>query len=220
MSTAESESLLRFRRALDTLKQEGSAILVVGEVPHGGHRALCDRMLGHGQGEYRRVLVETDAGCSADPHACGPESRVLEYAAGTRSAAAAATTTDGPDLADAFRTVGDLVDALEVAIDEAAAEVDDHTRLRVCVDSLLPLISDTDREQVFRVLHPLCAQLRSAGGMGHCHLPVPGDAEVVRLYRPLFDAVIELRIHDGVMQQRWDLVERDVESEWMDVTYS
>lgn len=219
MSPAESESLLRFRRALDTLKQEGSAILVVGEVPHGGHRALCDQMLGHGQGEYRRVLVETDAGCSAAAHDHGPENRVLTYAAGTRSAAAA-TTTDGPELTDALRSVADLVDALEVAVDEAAAAVDDHTRLRVCVDSLLPLISDSDREQVFRVLHPLCAQLRSVGGMGHCHLPVPGDAEVVRLYRPLFDAVIELRINDGVMQQRWDLVERDVESEWLDVTYS
>lgn len=85
---------------------------------------------------------------------------------------------------------------------------------------MLPLVADGDREQVFRLLHPLCAQLRSGRGMGHCHLPVAGDADVVRVFRPLFDAVVELRVSDGVTQQRWHLLEYDVESEWLDVAFS
>lgn len=218
MSPGDSTSLLRFRRALTALKQEGSAILVVGEVPGGAHQALCDRMLGHGEGEYRRVFVDTDAGCTASAGVDPAERRVLRYAAGTRSASAAATP-DGPEFGVEPRTFEELADDLYDAVHEAAAEVDDRSRLRLCLDSLLPLVADEGQERVFRLLHPLCTELRSLGGMAHCHLPLERDAEPVQLFRPLFDAVIHLRVHDGITQHRWELVDRDLESEWLDVTH-
>lgn len=219
MSPGESTSLLRFRRALTALKQEGSAILVVGEVPRGAHQALCDRMLGHGDGEYRRVSVDTDAGCTAGVGSDVGDRRVFEYTAGTRSASAAAIA-DGQRTGSRPRALDALADDLHDGVHEAAAEIDDRSRLRLCIDSLLPLVSDHGPECVFRLLHPLCTELRSLGGTAHCHLPIEHDAELVRLYRPLFDAVIRLRVHDGIIQHRWKLVDRDVESEWLNVTHA
>ena len=43
--------------------------------------------------------------------------------------------------------------------------------------------------------------------MGHYHLPVAPDAEVIRLIEPLFDAVIQLRVDANGPQQRWKLTD-------------
>lgn len=51
--------------------------------------------------------------------------------------------------------------------------------------------------------------------MGHMHLPVDYDSNIVHLLKPLFDAVVELREKDGEPQQRWHLLESDLRTGWI-----
>jgi hypothetical protein len=112
----------------------------------------------------------------------------------------------------------DLTD-LGIAVSEAITEFEaqgtlDPAELRVCFDSLTPLV-DRDRERLFQFLDLLNGRIRRASGMGHMHLPMDRESELVHLLEPLFDAVIELRVKDNEPQQRWYLPDEDIQSGWI-----
>jgi len=51
--------------------------------------------------------------------------------------------------------------------------------------------------------------------MGHFHYPVARGSDSVRFLEGLFDAVVEIRHHDGTLQQRWEFPDKDVQSTWL-----
>lgn len=213
-----------FTQALASLKRRGSNLLVVGAANGDTHADACSRLLGENHVDRTRVFVSTDGtSAAADREARASGDHVVEYATSTRGAAAAAgTAADGPTLdgPDTTVTVEDLPSlgrAVADAIDEAGSDSLDPAELRVCFDSLRPLLEEHDEQEVFRFLHALTSEVRSVRGMGHYHLPVALDDRTVRTLRPLFDAVVEIRSQGGGAQQRWHLSEADITTDWLDL---
>lgn len=229
MNAGDEQELERFRRRLDELKQRGCAVLVVGETPHEAHRALCRKMLGHGRDDHRAVFVDTGAGCTAHSETGEPAANatsehvdVVSFAGRARSASAAevaqpAGSADPDSGVDSFRALGTR---LERVLGDAMEAASEPAELRVCLDSLLPLVSAFDSRAVFRLLHPAIHDCRSADGMLHAHLPLPPDDGLPALFRPQFDAVIELRMREGFPQQRWHLDDEGIVSEWLWVSHA
>lgn len=89
--------------------------------------------------------------------------------------------------------------------------------LRICFDSLRPLLEEYDEKQVFRFLDLLVNRIRSTSGMGHFHLPLDPDDRLVHTFADIFDAVIELDTQDGQLVQRWDIQDRELTSGWISV---
>ena len=218
-------------RELDALKRRGSNLLVVGSDLPSSHAAVCRDFLGDDASRTRRRLfVVTDSSTPvADrlPELAGAPGadrvRTIRYDVEDRSASAA--TGNGsisPRISETRVTAGEL-DSLGCAVSEAIAAFDEHgdgldpAELRVCFDSLTPLITakDRERERTFRFLHLLTARIRSVRGMGHFHLPGSRTSEHVRLLEPLFDATVELVLRDGSLHQRWHLHDADLTTEWL-----
>lgn len=110
-----------------------------------------------------------------------------------------------------------LDDAIVECIDEFRAVSGDldPAELRVCVDSVVPLVEEHGAEAVFRFLRVLTARVRCDDGMGHFHLPTDVNSDLVRTLAPVFDAVVEVRCRKGYAEQRWHLQEQDVTTRWL-----
>jgi len=204
-----------FSQALADLKRDGCNVLVVGSASEQADRGVCRRLLGDAGEDTRcRLFVFTG---SVDPGKRGSDGT----AAGDKVILQRdADATDGtPNWASAVddRMLSALCREFVAAVDEFAADRDglDPGELRVCVDSLVPLLNDYASENVFRLLHMVTARVREADGMGHFHLPVNRDADAVNLLEPLFDAVVEVRVADGRSEHRWQLLESGVSSDWI-----
>lgn len=130
---------------------------------------------------------------------------------------------DGGSPEAATRLVSGSIVDLGVEIGRTIQEFDDiagdldPAELRVGFDCLTTLLAEYDEATVFRFLHLFTNDVKTASGMAHVRLPKPLDSGVVRLVRPLFDAVIELRLHGNEIQQRWHLRDADVVSSWLPV---
>lgn len=218
-SEQQTTETAAFTRALAALKRRGSNLLVVGATSADTHTAACDRLLGDGHADRTRVFVTTDGNCGAHGEATRTaDDHVVQYATTTRGAAAAASSTDGPSLDDAVSSVTvDDLRSLGEAVSEIVEDADGAApaELRVCFDSLGPLLEEYDEQAMFRFLHALTSEVRSVRGMGHYHLPVSLDNRTVRTIRPLFDAVVEIRTQAGEPQQRWHLSEADITTGWL-----
>ncbi|WP_424020091.1 DUF7504 family protein [Haloplanus ruber] len=79
------------------------------------------------------------------------------------------------------------------------------------------MLTTYGRETAFRLVHAVVAQSRSAAGLTHVRLPRDVSAEVVRLFQPLFDATVELRVDGGDLDQRWHFRDRNLTSDWLPV---
>ncbi|WP_255196121.1 DUF7504 family protein [Halorarius litoreus] len=221
-SGAANTEAAAFTQALAALKRRGSNLLVVGATAGHTHTDACSRLLGDSSVDRTRLFVTTDRhGGTTGTDACLGDDTVIEYATTTRGAAAAQPATAGGSTLEADVTqVEDLPAlgrAVSAAIDTAAADGLDPAELRLCFDSLRPLLEEQDEESVFRFLHALTSEVRSVQGMAHYHLPVAFDTRTVRTFSPLFDAVVELRTQGGHPQQRWHLHEADVTTDWLDL---
>ncbi len=210
------------------MKRRGSSLLVVGSACGRSHLLACRRLLGEdGDGERRRVVVLTDG--TADLDARVPsDSRetgtfeLFDRRPAVRSAAAATPTAPGLPA-----TLGTLEAEVRESIDEfdAATGGLDPAELRVCVDSLRPLLERYDEEDVVSFVESTVDATLEVGGMCHVHLPVDANNSVVERLEPLFDATIELReLHvpptDGeeprtATEQCWHLHEADVTTDWL-----
>lgn len=207
----------RLRKELTTLRERGCSMLVVGAVPtEVSHRACAT--LGDGiDGELVTVHTGGD-------HACDTEvsnEAAYEIRWGGQSRGATTAAVDDPQAAPAeggtmVNTLGELNEATVDGI-EAASEDTDPGELRVCVDSLGPLIEDTSERSVFRFCHQLTRAVRDAKGLGHVHLPMARDSERVTVLGTLFDITVELRLFGGEPRQRWYLHEAGIVSDWLPI---
>ncbi|NGM71062.1 hypothetical protein G6M89_18980 [Natronolimnobius sp. AArcel1] len=207
-----------FARALETLKREGSNVLVVGATPADAHGALCDRLCGSGGDSSAH---DHDYGYSGD-HSEGYHLFVTASKERARTTAAEGAD-EGSEPPAAVRSI-EFADAAgddDVPIETLGSEIIDTigdleadadgfepAELRVCVDSLVTLFQDHDAETVFRLLHITTSGVDHVNGMGHYHLALNRDHEAVSLLEPLFDAVVEVRTSGGAYEQRWHLREQ------------
>jgi hypothetical protein len=213
-----------FTQALASLKRRGSNLLVAGAASGATHADACSRLLGDRRADRTRVFVATDSHCAtAERDAQTSGDWLVEYAAPTRGATAATSpTADGPTLPGRATEVSvDDLPSLERAVDDAIAAAGRDSlapaELRLCFDSLAPLVDEHDEQTVVRFLHGLTSEIRSVRGMGHYHLPAALDSRVVRTLRPLFDGVVEIRTQGERAQQRWHLNEADISTDWLDL---
>jgi hypothetical protein len=222
---------------LDALKQRGTNLLVVGSRMPEAHRRACRQFLGEASaGPRRRLFALTDPYSGIEerlPDAeTDPESlRVVRYAADHRSATAVQPDSSSPcpeavegadgrethDEHDEHDDLGEFGLAVSRAIAEFEAASDglSPAELRLCVDSLTPLLSEYESETAFRFLHLLTARVRSVDGMAHYHLTTDPESRTVGLIEPLFDAVIELCLHEGELHQRWYLRDSGLTTGWL-----
>lgn len=210
---------------LDALKQRGSNLLVVGSWMPAAHDAACRQFIGETTAQTRRRLfvladpcvsaadrLSPRADASADRHS------LIRYRATSRSVAAA---TPAPSTPIPTREVDGDLGSLGLTISEAITEFDatsgglNPAELRLCFDSLTPLVSEYDPESIFRFLHLLTHRVRSVDGMAHYHLTTERSNRTVALLEPLFDAVVELCLRDGALHQRWYLRDSGLTTGWL-----
>lgn len=211
---------------LDALKHRGSNFLVVGSRMPAAHRAACRQFLGDADAQPRRRLFAL-----ADP--CTPlddrlptagtrpdHVRAVRYAATNRSVAATQSNPTPDHITETRIDHADLGE-LGVALSEAIAEFEaasgglSAAELRLCFDSLTPLLSEYCPETMVRFLQLLTVRVRSVEGMAHYHLTADRATRTVALLEPLFDGVVELRFRDGTLYQRWDLRDSGLTTGWL-----
>ncbi len=224
----EEETAAIFTRALAGLKRRGSGLLLVGPEP--AMRQACDRFLGDSTAEPRRHVFVRTNGTPHHAHAMADSSgtpdtnpnasnvKIIERAAATRSTTTAPNTRSRLD-----KTVLETDNLAELGIGISNA-IDEFEResgtlspgeLRVCFDSLTPVVDEHDSESVFRFLHVLIGRIKTVNGMGHFHLPAEFDSTIVRTLLPVFDAAVEVRMSGSDVEQRWHLVQQDVTTQWL-----
>jgi hypothetical protein len=208
-----------FAQALEDLKREGSNLLLVGDTDGGAHAAASRRLIGDDSAPRRRLFVFTEGeGVCADlPAEVDPATTTVVTQA---SEDGTATPEGWPDVEERVvdsSLLGPLATEVVAAVDEIdeAAGGLDPAQLRVCFDSVTSLARDHDSENVFRTLHLITSRVRQVNGMGHYHLRVDRDHDYVRLLEAVFDAVVEVRVDDGGVQQRWHLRDEEVTSDWI-----
>ncbi|AGB16169.1 hypothetical protein Halru_1562 [Halovivax ruber XH-70] len=198
-----------FVQELGTLKRNGSNVLLVGEPAAASHGHVCSRFLGAGESTTHRLVVSTDR--SRIP--ADRPSQTQYFLLDPDRTAAEPTEEDHirvlPTLGTVGLEFGDRIDRLESRTDLGPAS------LRVCVDSVADLLAAYDSEVVFRLLHVLSTRTRRSRGMGHYHLPIERESEAVRLFEPLFDAVVTLRSTDDTVEHRWHLRDSETPTEWL-----
>ncbi|WP_256300289.1 DUF7504 family protein [Haloarchaeobius salinus] len=215
-----------FAQTLSALKREGSSILLVGRTSATAHRAACGRLVGDSGEPRQRLYVYTTGtetcgqGPSTDHRG---ETRILSQ---ENEAGVSASPEGVPDDIEETVVGPQLLSTLGTAIIDAVDEMEaDHElepgELRLCFDSVTPLLREHKSQNVFRLLHMVTSRTRQADGMGHFHLPLDRDSDYVHLLEPLFDAVVEVRrTEDGDeerLEQRWHLRDRDAESGWIEI---
>lgn len=225
-----SHGTTRFEEALSALKEQGSALLVVGTVPDESFERVTTQLLGNGSDLPRRRLVVTTEEKLEGLRRRLPDSpwlplaqstKVITLAEQDRSVAAQATPEQTEIPVESVSK--DDLSALSQRILENIEEFKrqggpfDPAELRVSIDSLTPLLRANGQEKVFRMVHPLNNVIKGHNGMVHYHLPVERESATARTFEAVFDAVIELRVTEGTLQQRWHLREEEISSDWLPV---
>lgn len=228
-----------FAAALSRLKQHGSALLVVGNVTQEVHQLACRQLMGDLSMHRQRLFVTTDGSSTDVRSAIAGETRhrnhVIEYSTNCRSAAESGpeytrneATMDFGINADldaeaasytSVTSLSDLTAAIVHNIQDIEREAEPLAQgeLRVCIDSLSPLIESNHREVLLRLVRYTAIVTQRRQGIVHAHLPVSPDTELAYLFEPLVDAVVELRIADGSPQQRWHLIDNQMISDWTEL---
>lgn len=213
--TDPHETAERLREELQSLRESGCTMLVVGEVPATVSRRACATL--NGGPDHEHVTVRTGCGCSCEPHDGG---HTVQWADQARGGATTADETlqfaTETETTAEVGTLSALGEATAAAIAEAA-DGTDPGELRVCVDSLGPLVEATSERSVFRALHQLNAAVREARGLGHVHLPMARESERATVLGALFDVTVELELFGGEPRQRWYLHEAGIVSDWLPI---
>ncbi|WP_248896525.1 DUF7504 family protein [Haloplanus halobius] len=217
-----------FAHALATLKEQGSALLVVGSVPEEMFATASATMLGDPDADppRRRLVVAPEPSRQSAIERLretGPlSSEYARLVTRGESARSAATTAESfeqvtPRTHVIDGTLQDLGETVATVIEEfdLFAGGLDPAEFRMAFDCLPTVLAAHGRETAFRLVHVLVAQARSVGGLVHFRLPRDLSAEVVRLFQPLFDATVELRIDGERLDQRWHFRDRDLTSDWL-----
>lgn len=231
------DDLSMFISLLNQLKSTGCNLLVAGDVPREVFARASARLLGD-DGELRyRVLAVTDASPQsiadrlpdpdATPRPLTETTRILNHTGAPRSVTSATDPTTPPELAGIREDcVADPeLRGLQSALADAIAETENRAGrlrpadLRVCIDSLGPLLDHYGTDVVRRCLDAVGGHVRERDAMAHYVLADAYDSDRVQTLVPNVDAVIELRTvdpdefgHD--VQQRWHVPRRDITTEW------
>jgi hypothetical protein len=151
---------------------------------------------------------EEFGGPNGERDCCGPDGETT------------ARDADGPPFREEFVESDDLRD-LGTAVEETVESFEAETgalspaELRLCFDSVTPLVADHDYRDVRRFLLGLTETVERVDGMAHYHLPADYDSETVETVEPLFDAVVEVRHGEGKLEQRWHLTDSDITTDWL-----
>lgn len=213
-----------FAGTLERLKRRGSNILLVGPPATGIRQAASRRLLGDASTDpRRRLFVFTEAAYTHERLGNGPVAKDTVRVVSQRDAPPSPVVTQPTDGSEVPHEVVDEGKLSAVAW-AVADEVQTFSRLgdglspgelRVCVDTLGPVVESHDDREVRRFLSTVTNRIRSTGGMAHYHLPAERDAPVVEDLTPMFDAIVELRQHGATPQQRWDVPDFGIETGWL-----
>lgn len=218
-----SEAVVQFTQRLSKLKREGCNILLVGtEALSDG----CARLLGESEARpRRRLFVTTDADSasvrakldSVGAHESRDSAVVVDWDANTQSAST--DEDDGQNLRvetveGDFKELGTTIESVVDGFEEATGGLV-PSELRLCFDSLTPLVAEHELSSVSRFLLGLTETVERADGMAHYHLPADYDDATVEMLAPLFDAVVEVRHTDEAVQQRWHLSNPGITTDWL-----
>ncbi|UPV99780.1 hypothetical protein M0R88_14825 [Halorussus gelatinilyticus] len=120
------------------------------------------------------------------------------------------TTVESDELRDLGRTIEETAETLEAESGGLSS-----AELRLCFDSIVPLVADYDERTVRRFLLGVTETVERFDGMAHYHLPAEYDSETVDAVEALFDAVVEVQYGPEEIEQRWHLAEPDVTTDWL-----
>lgn len=128
--------------------------------------------------------------------------------------------SSGPEFRKLSVESGDLRDlgtTIEETIEEfdAASDGLSPAELRLCFDSVMPLVADHEGRDVRRFLLGLTETVERFDGMAHYHLPSEYDTESVDELEPLFDAVVEVQHVEDEVKQRWHLQDPEITTDWV-----
>ena len=202
---------------LQTLKQLGCNLLVTGDVSEDVSHEMTQKLLGVPEESRTRILALTDQDREDVPDllpgevtASDADVYVADY--GTTRAASAAAADDEWHCNDLDVLQGRICEAVSTA--KIASSGLDPAELRVSVFTLSSLVARHDPEAVDRFVSTVTDHVRGVRGMGHFHLPVADDAEIVERFTPLFDIRVELRETQGAPEQRWHFPNSDDTTAW------
>lgn len=216
-----------FDRTLQRLKQRGCCMLLVGSVAESVFSRASRQMLGDPSLRRYRLFVLTDADRSVvtrrlsgvDETDRARRTQILTTDATTRST----SIRSNADANSIPTTVVD--DDSESLIDSIDTTIQDFERrsgglepgsLRLCFDSLRPIVDSQDGERSLRFCNRLSASVRGSRGLGHVVLPLPRDSEPVERLTRCFDAVVELRSSkDRGPQERWHFTRENLTTNWI-----
>lgn len=210
-----------FAQALAGLKRRGSGLLVVGAARHEAHLGACRRLLGDAGEDRRRLVVLTDSVPGGEARTDADAGlRVIDRRPTARSAAASERSGIGTAPNDLHTLRRETLAAIEAF--DAEAEGLAPAQLRVCLDSLRPLLDVYDERTVREFVRAVVEATREVGGMCHVHLPAEGDSAAVDSVADLFNATVEVRTvrRDGngaapSIEQRWQLHDPEVATDWL-----
>lgn len=191
-------------QGLASLKRQGGTVLVVGAATT-AHADACERFLG--DADHEQVFVRTDRTVRPEEES-SEAAAVIERPVLTRGGSASGETTR-----TSVVDTGMLASDIESAMREAA---DDAETVRVCFDSLRPLIDGVDRPSLVSFLDTVRGVARETGGVVHFHLPAMVDAVPAGLFDAV-DAVVELNGQGHATYQQWHLPESGETSEWVEI---
>lgn len=217
-----------FGAALQKQKQGGCNILIVGDVADKYVDELSTELLGEPiEGPRSRVfgLFGRNAKTAEERIAVAGYSHPAQIVTSAEFARSA-TTTDDSGCWDSrasrntgFTQVDDeglcslqhaLVDAIERAENKHGGF--QTGQLRVCLDSLRPLLDTYETECVRDFLSVVTQKTANKNGMGHYVLQAPRDSEAVKSIESLFDIVLSLSTENGEQKQEWYI--REFEHTW------
>jgi hypothetical protein len=202
-----------FSQSLAALKQRGCSLLITGSVRDGTHLRVSRRLMGEGDITRRRLVVITDGNGRGDRRPDGPVDedtyRVIDRRPAMRSVTSCMCAAQSS--LDMSALERDTIEAID-DFDDAAGGLD-SAELRVCIDSLRPLVDRHGLAGVEPFLTTVTERIHETSGMGHVHFPIDLDCVTVSRLSPLFDVIIEIRPGE----HRWHLLEDDILTEWLAV---
>lgn len=227
----EPDGTIATEPSLTVLKRDGGTVLVVGSVPEDAFDRATATLLGSSDEENTPLFVHHGQNVATARRrlsmAGHPQSTatVLDHRTSAARSTAAAPGGDSPLDHDANNgpTVishTDSIESLPGAVHNAIVdgELSDCGQLRVGVDSVHSMLESTSLERTQAVIDGIGREVREHRGIGHFHLSAPRDDDAVASLEPLFDAVVELRVGDVDVEQRWRLTETGYETDWFPLT--
>lgn len=206
---------------LGRLKRTGGNVLIAGGVPDDLVDVASSNLFGDPGRDRRHLVALLDRDRSVVGARLGParagSAQIVDYAMSARSIAPTGASADGGRVVDEPTDLDEFEAAIDARIRafETGACLSAPGDLRLCVDSLRPVLDERGTDGAAEFLEPICEAVRDVSGLGHYVLPVDRENDAVRALESLFDATVELRVGDRGPQQRWHLHESGYATDWI-----